>query len=87
MAAQSLHGSQSFLGEYYRRMRSRLGAPKANVAAAHKLARIIFHMLTTRQPYDESIFAQQETLFQKRTEAKLKKQAKSLGFQLLPIEA
>lgn len=87
MAAQSLHGSQSFLGDYYRRMRSRLGAPKANVAAAHKLTRVIFQLLTTRQPYDESMFARQEMLFRKRTEAKLKKQAKSLGFQLVPIEA
>jgi len=87
MAAQSLHGSQSFLGDYYRRMRSRLGAPKANVAAAHKLARIIFHLLTKQQPYDESVFARQENLFRKRTEAKLKKQAKSLGFQLVPVQA
>ena len=87
MAAQSLHGSQSYLGEYYRRMRSRLGAPKAIVAAAHKLARIIFQLLTTRQPYDESMFARQETLFRKRTEIRLKKQAKSLGFQLVPMEA
>ena len=87
MAAQSLHGSQSVLGDYYRRMRSRLGAPKANVAAAHKLARIIFQLLTTRLPYDESMFARQEILFRKRTEAKLKKQAKSLGFQLVPMEA
>ena len=32
MAAQSLHRSQSFLGEYFRRMRARLGAPKAITA-------------------------------------------------------
>jgi hypothetical protein len=87
MAAQSLHGSQSYLGEFYRRMRSRLGAPKANVAAAHKLARIIFQLLTTRQPYDESVFLLQENLYRKRSEAKLKKHAKSLGFQLVPMEA
>jgi hypothetical protein len=58
-----------------------------NVAAAHKLARIIFQLLTTRQPYDESMFARRETLFRKRTELKLKKQAKSLGFQLVPMDA
>ena len=39
MAAQSLQGSQSALGAFYRRMRTRLGAPKAITAAAHKLAR------------------------------------------------
>jgi transposase len=35
LAAQSLHHSYSYLGEYYRRMRAKLGAPKAIVAAAH----------------------------------------------------
>jgi hypothetical protein len=42
MAAQSLQHSESALGVFYRRMRTRLGAPKAVTAAAHKLARIIF---------------------------------------------
>jgi hypothetical protein len=87
MAAQGLHPSQTFLGEYYRRMRARLGAPKAITAAAHKLARIVYHLLTMQQPYDESIFIQQEMRFRKRTEARLRAQARELGFQLLPVEA
>jgi hypothetical protein len=49
MAAQSLQHSQSAMGEFYRRMRSKLGAPKAITATAHKLARIIYPMLTTRE--------------------------------------
>jgi len=47
MAAQSLHHSKSALGDFYRRMRGKLGAPEAITAAAHKLARIIFHLITT----------------------------------------
>jgi transposase len=43
MAAQSLHHSKSALGDFYRRMRAKLGAPKAITATAHKLSRIIFH--------------------------------------------
>ena len=85
MAANALHRSQSWLGHYFRRMRAKLGAPKAITAAAHKLARILFHLLTTRQPYDESIFAQQETHHQQRIQRKLKAQAQLLGFQLVPI--
>lgn len=54
MAAQSLQGSQSALGEFYS-MQARLGAPKAITATAHKLAHIIYHMLTpanrTTRPY------------------------------------
>src|SRR5580698_10632401 len=57
MAAQSLQSSQTALGEFCRRIRAKLGAPKAITAAAHKLARIIYHLLTTRQPYDDSVFA------------------------------
>jgi transposase len=59
LAAQALFRSQSWLGQYFRRMRAKLGAPKAITAAAHKLARIVFHMLTTGQAYDETVFAQQ----------------------------
>jgi transposase len=46
MGAQGLHRSQSFLGNYFRRMKARLGAPKALTAAAHKFARIVDHMVT-----------------------------------------
>ncbi|HYP04942.1 MAG TPA: transposase [Bryobacteraceae bacterium] len=84
MAAQSLQGSQSALGEFYRRMRARLGAPKAITAAAHKLARIIYHMLTTRESYDDGIFSLLEASCRRRTENRLKAQAKALGFTLMP---
>ena len=46
MAAQSLHHSKSALGDFYRRMRGKLGAPKTITAAAHKLARI--HLPSSR---------------------------------------
>lgn len=83
MGAQSLHHSHSFLGQYYRRMRAKLGAPGAITAAAHKLARIVFHLLTTRQPYDETVFAREEQQHQRRLEAKLRKQARLLGFDVI----
>jgi transposase len=85
MAANALYKSQSWLGDFFRRMRSKLGAPKAITAAAHKLARITFHLLKTRQPYDESIFAALEQQTRTRIEAKLKAQAHALGFQLVPV--
>ena len=67
-------------------MRAKLGAPKAITATAHKLARIIYQLLSTRQSYDESIFARSEQVARLRTEARLKAQAKALGFQLVPTE-
>jgi transposase len=86
MAAQSLHHSKSALGDFYRRMRAKLGAPKAITAAAHKLARIIFHLISTRQEFDDSKFAADQLRYQKRQEAKLHAKAKSMGYALIPLE-
>ncbi|HEX3587312.1 MAG TPA: IS110 family transposase [Candidatus Angelobacter sp.] len=86
VAAQTLHHSNSSLGAFYRRLRARLGAPKAITATAHKLARILFHLITTRQPYDESVFALADQQQQQRHERHLRKQAESMGFSLVRAE-
>jgi transposase len=85
MAALSLHRSQSFLGHFYRRMRAKLGAPKAITATAHKLARILYHIVTTGHAYDETICAQNEVQNRQRMEARLRKQARDLGLQLVAL--
>ena len=85
MAAHSLHHSQSFLGHFYRRMRAKLGAPKAITATAHKLARIIYHMVTTGHAYDETICAHNEVQNRQRLEARLRKQARELGLQVVAV--
>ena len=85
MAANSLHHSQSFLGHFYRRMRAKLGAPKAITATAHKLARIIYHMVTTGHAYDETICAHNEVQNRQRLEARLRKQARELGLQVVAV--
>jgi hypothetical protein len=87
IAAQTLHRSQSYLGTYYRRMRARLGAPKAITAAAHKLARILFHLLSTGEPYDESVFAQEEQRHRTRMENRLRRQAREFGYELVALPA
>ena len=86
MAAQSLQRSESALGEFYRRMRAKLGPPKAITAAAHKLARVVFHLLKTRQAYDDSVFAAAEQRYRRRTENRLKAQAQALGYLLIPAQ-
>jgi transposase len=85
LAAQALHRSRSYLGAYYRRMRARLGAPQAITAAAHKLARIVYHLISTRTAYNESVFAQEEQKQSFRNQHRLRKQALALGFHLVPI--
>ena len=86
MAAQGVHNSHSYLGEYLRRMKARHGAPKALTATAHKLARIIYHLVKTGQHFDESVFAKQEDLHKKRLEHRIRNQAKSIGFMLVACD-
>jgi len=45
LGANALHRSNSALGASLRRMKARLGAPKAITATAHKMARIFYAML------------------------------------------
>ena len=84
MAAQSLHRSQSYLGQYFRRMRSRLGTPAAITATAHKLARVLYHLISTRQPYQEGTFAKMDQRAREHQLVRLAKQAASFGLQLAP---
>jgi transposase len=87
VGAQGLHRSQSFLGEYFRRLKSRMGTPKAMTAVAHKLARIVYHMITKQQEYDATVFQDQERRTQDRKRAKLHGLAKELGLQLVPVQS
>jgi len=87
VAAQTLARSRSYLGNFYRSMRARLGAPQAITAAAHKLARILYHLLTTGDAYDESVFAREQLKQNLRLHKRLTKQAESLGFQLIPLNS
>lgn len=84
LSANSLWNSKSYLGDYFRRMRSRLGAPKAITATAHKLARIVYHLINNKKAFNASVFAEQEQKHQQRLKQRLINQAKSLGLQLVP---
>jgi hypothetical protein len=66
-------------------MQAKLGPPKVITAAAHKLARIIFHLLSTREPYDESTFSKHELQHRHRNELRLRNHARKLGFDMIPI--
>jgi transposase len=85
LGAHCLYHAQNYLGEFYRKMKWRLGAPEAVTATAHKLARIVYHLLSTREPYSESVFVRCDQQTHARTEMRLRKQAANLGFQLAPI--
>lgn len=83
MAASTLHRSQSALGAYLRRLKSRLGTPKAITATAHKLATIIFNMLKNGVEYIETGQDYYEKQYRERIIKNLSVRAKSLGFNLV----
>lgn len=83
LSANSLWKSKSYLGDYFRRMRGRHGAPKAITSTAHKLARIIYHLIKNKKDFDDSVFSEQEKAHQKRLKKRVINQAKSLGLQIV----
>jgi transposase len=85
LGANSLHHADNYLGNFFRRMKRKLGKPQAVTATAHKLARILFHLLTCKEEYNESIFFESEKEASIRVTARLKKQAAALGFQIVPV--
>jgi transposase len=86
MAAQGLHHANNELGEYYRRMRGKLGGAAGLVAVAHKLARIIYAMVQTRRAYDSALLRRDQERRKERMLAQLKRKAKIMGFELTAIQ-
>jgi transposase len=87
MAANSLWRTESYLGHYFRRLRAKLGAPKAITATAHKIARIVYHLLKHRKSFDGTVFAEHDQKHATRLKARLSFQAKALGFKLVPVDS
>jgi hypothetical protein len=87
MGANSLCRAKGYFGEFFRRMRAKLGTAQAITATAHKIARILYHVLLTKELYAETVLHRCDEQAQQRAEMRLRKQAAQLGFQLLPIPA
>jgi len=86
LAAAALRSSQSALGAYYRRMCARMDKPKAVTAAAHKLARLIYAMLTNGQEYTDQGQDYFEERYRQRVLHNLAQKAKAMGMQLVPSD-
>jgi transposase len=86
MAAQGCHHAKHELGDYYRRMRAKLGAAEGLVATAHKIARLVYAVLTTRRPYDPTLHEHATLQIQRRNLSRLHTLAKKFGFQIIPNE-
>ncbi len=84
LAAWSLIRSQSALGANFRRLRSKLGAPKAITAMAHKLARLIYRMMKFGTGYVDKGMTAYESKYKQQQMKWLAKQYTLLNLQLVP---
>jgi len=85
LAANGLHRSRSALGGYLRRMKARLGAPKAITAAAHKLARMVYFALRNGWDYVDKGIQWYEQQFRDRQIKSLRTKALQLGYHVVPV--
>jgi transposase len=87
MAATTLIRSRSYLGAQYRRLRTKLGAPKAITAMAHRLARLVYRMLKYGQQYVDKGMEYYNQRYRNQQIQSLQKKAAKLGLQLVPALA
>src|SRR5438094_77231 len=82
-AASTLLRSQSYLGAQYRRLRTRLGAPKAITAMARKLACLFYRLIKHGQPYVDKGTGYYEARYREQQIRSLANRAQKLGLQLV----
>jgi transposase len=85
LIALAVGKSDTVLGHFYRRIRARAGAPKAITATARKIACLVYYLLKHKKPYVEPDLANYLEKFEKQRVCSLARQAKTLGFQLVPV--
>ncbi|HVI79562.1 MAG TPA: IS110 family transposase [Candidatus Acidoferrum sp.] len=82
-AAMTLLRSQSYLGAQYRRLRTRLGAPKAITAMARKLACLFYRLIKHGQQYVDKGSEYYEARYREQQIRSLSKKAQKLGLQVI----
>ena len=75
--------NQSYLGAQYRRLRTRLGAPKAITAMARKLACLFYRLIKHGHQYVDKGTAYYEDRYREQQIRSLTKRAQKLGLQVV----
>ena len=73
-AASCLTANKTPIGDYYRRMRGRLGGRGAALTTAHKLSRVIYTMLLNNTEYNPGMMVDNQAKFKEGTIQRLEKQ-------------
>ena len=81
--APNIGKTETWLGIFHRRMRARLGPAGANTATARKTACLIYHLLKYREHFiDRDLIAYEARVYRHKL-ARIKQQAKALGYRLV----
>jgi transposase len=80
LAATCLRHRHSALGAFFRRLQAGLGTPKAGVATAHKLARLVDRLLKHGAASGAQGMADYEQAYRDRVVNHLSRKAKELGY-------
>jgi len=83
LAAVAAGKTRSALGAFYRRLRTRLGTPKAITATAHKLARIFYRLWSSGGTYDDPGVHYYEQRYQQQIVKGLQRKAQVMGFDFV----
>lgn len=86
ICAGTLYNSPCALGAFLRRMKAKLGSPKAITATAYKLAKLIYRMLSQKIPYNDPGQDYYEQRYKDRLIKNLKRRAATLGYELHQVE-
>ena len=87
LGASTLLKSQTHLGAQYRRLRTKLGAPKAITAMAHRLARLVYRMLKYGQQYVDKGAEYYERRNRQQQIEFVRKRAAQLGLRVTQLNA
>lgn len=86
LAAYAAGKSDSSIGAFYRRLRNRIGAPKAITATAYKIARLFYMCMKTGRSYKDLGADYYEKMYKERVLRNFKHKAAALGFTLVPLQ-
>jgi len=83
MGAVGVADTNTWLGSFHRRLRAKLGPAGANTATARKIATVVYHLIKNKEPFiDRDVQAYEARVYRHKL-ARLKKQAKALGYELV----
>ena len=86
MAAVAVGRTDTWLGQFHRRMKARKGGPKAVTATARKLACIVYHMIKYQEEFVALDMGKYAANAQAHRLRYLTREAKKLGFELVEVQ-